>query len=152
MKIKRYLLQSVRDHLDSKEITVITGARQVGKTTLIQEIERKLHTRQKKTLYLNLDFEPDFRYFESQDLLIQKINLEFGKDYGYVFIDEIQRKNNAGLFLKGLYDRNLPVKFIVTGSGSMELKAKIHESLAGRKRIFELLPVTFDEFVQFKTN
>lgn len=152
MKIKRYLLQSVRDHLDSKEITVITGARQVGKTTLIQEIERELHARQKKTLYLNLDFEPDFRYFESQDLFIQKLNLEFGKDYGYLFIDEIQRKNNAGLFLKGLYDRNLPVKFIVTGSGSMELKAKIHESLAGRKRIFELLPVTFDEFVQFKTN
>lgn len=152
MKIKRYLLQSVRDHLDSKEITVITGARQVGKTTLIQEVEKELHARQKKTLYLNLDFEPDFRYFESHELFIQKLNLEFGKDYGYLFIDEIQRKKNAGLFLKGLYDRNLPVKFIVTGSGSMELKAKIHESLAGRKRIFELLPVTFDEFVQFKTN
>ena len=106
MKIKRYLLQSVRDHLDSKEITVITGARQVGKTTLIQEVERALNARQKNTLYLNLDFEPDFRYFESHDLFIQKLNLEFGKNYGYLFIDEIQRKKNAGLFLKGLYDKN----------------------------------------------
>ena len=152
MKIKRQLLQSILDHLDSKEITVLTGARQVGKTTLIKEVEKELHARREKTLYLNLDFEPDFKYVESHDLFIQKLNLEFGENWGYVFIDEIQRKTNAGLFLKGLYDKNIPVKFIVTGSGSMELKAKIHESLAGRKRIFELLPVTFDEFVQFKTN
>ena len=152
MEIKRYLLQPIRDHLGSKEITVLTGARQAGKTTLIKKVEKELYLRRQKTLYLNLDFEPDFKYVESHDLFIQKINLEFGKNFGYVFIDEIQRKNNAGLFLKGLYDKNVPVKFIVTGSGSMELKAKIHESLAGRKRIFELLTVTFDEFVNFKTN
>ena len=152
MEIKRYLLQPLRDHLGSKEITVITGARQAGKTTLIKKVEKELYLSRQKTLYLNLDFESDFKYVESHDLFIQKLNLEFGKNFGYVFIDEIQRKNNAGLFLKGLYDKNVPVKFIVTGSGSMELKAKIHESLAGRKRIFELLTVTFDEFVNFKTN
>lgn len=152
MEIKRYLLQPIRDHLGSKEITVLTGARQAGKTTLIKKVEKELYLRRQKTLYLNLDFEPDFKYVESHELFIQKLNLEFGKNFGYVFIDEIQRKNNAGLFLKGLYDKNVPVKFIVTGSGSMELKAKIHESLAGRKRIFELLTVTFDEFVNFKTN
>ena len=56
----------------------------------------------------------------------------------YVFIDEIQRREDAGLFLKGLYDLNLPYKFIVSGSGSIELKEKIHESLVGRKRVFEL--------------
>lgn len=152
MQIKRNLLQPIRDHLDSKEITVITGARQAGKTTLIKEIEKELLAHRQKTLYLNLDFEPDFKYLESHDIFIQKLKLEFGEKYGYVFIDEIQRKSNAGLFLKGLYDKNIPAKFIVTGSGSMELKAKIHESLAGRKRIFELLTVTFDEFVNFKTN
>jgi predicted AAA+ superfamily ATPase len=46
----------------------------------------------------------------------------------------------------------LPYKFIVSGSGSIELKEKIHESLVGRKRIFELNPVSFEEFVNFKTN
>jgi len=84
--------------------------------------------------------------------LINKIQLEIGKSKGYVFIDEIQRRDDAGLFLKGLYDLNLPYKFIVSGSGSIELKEKIHESLVGRKRIFELNTVSFTEFVNYKTD
>jgi len=48
--------------------------------------------------------------------------LELGKERSYVFIDEIQRKENVGLFLKGLFDLKLPYKFIVSGSGSLELK------------------------------
>lgn len=75
-----------------------------------------------------------------------------GKSDGFVFIDEIQRKEDAGLFLKGLYDMNLPYKFIVSGSGSLELREKIHESLAGRKRIFELTTLNFIEFINHKTN
>ena len=71
---------------------------------------------------------------------------------GVVFIDEMQRKENAGLFLKGLYDMQLPYKFIVSGSGSLELKEKVHESLAGRKRVFELPTISFKEFVDFKTD
>ncbi|MGC8555375.1 MAG: ATP-binding protein [Candidatus Acidulodesulfobacterium sp.] len=58
----------------------------------------------------------------------------------------------AGLFLKGIYDMHLPHKFVVSGSGSLELKEKIHESLAGRKQIFEVNPLSFKEFVNFKTN
>jgi predicted AAA+ superfamily ATPase len=76
--------------------------------------------------------------FHSQDNLIQRIRLEFGDEAGFVFIDEIQRKEDAGLFLKGIYDRGFPRKFILSGSGSIELKEKIAESLAGRKRIFEV--------------
>jgi predicted AAA+ superfamily ATPase len=81
---------------------------------------------------------------------LSKIKLEIGDD-GFVFIDEIQRKEDAGLFLKGIYDRNLKYKFIVSGSGSLELKEKINESLAGRKRLIEMHPVNFDEFVNYKT-
>lgn len=46
---------------------------------------------------------------------------------------------------------NLPYKFIVSGSGSLELKEKIHESLSGRKRMIELSTVGFEEFVNFRT-
>ncbi len=87
----------------------------------------------------------------SQGAPLQKIHLELGKDGGVIFIDEIQRKENAGLFLKGLYDQDLPWKFVVSGSGSIELKEKISESLAGRKRMFELSTVSFGEFLDFKT-
>jgi predicted AAA+ superfamily ATPase len=150
--IKRDLFEELKNHLSAKEISLIIGPRQIGKTTLMLLLKEYLEKQGKKTLFLNLDVEVDKQYFVSQEALIKKINLEFGEEKGYVFIDEIQRKENAGIFLKGIYDLNLPYKFIVSGSGSLELKEKIHDSLVGRKRIFELNPVSFKEFVNFKTN
>ena len=150
--IKRKLLQELKDNIESKEILIIAGPRQSGKTTLMKELLNWLEIRGEKTLFLNFDYETDKIYLQSQDALINRARLEFGEKRGYLFIDEIQRKENAGLFLKGIYDLNLPYKFIVSGSGSLELKEKIHESLAGRKTIFSLNPLDFFEFVDFKTD
>ena len=149
--IKRSLFSELNKHLEKKEISLIIGPRQAGKTTLMMLLRERLAKKGKKTVFLNFDIEKDREFLQTQDRLIRKIELEIGKGKGYVFLDEIQRKENAGLFLKGLYDMNLPHKFIVSGSGSVELKEKIHESLLGRKRIFELGTVTFPEFVNFKT-
>ena len=150
--IKRKLLGSIRKHLGKKEITVIIGPRQSGKTTLMRMLKNEVEAKGGKTVFLNLDLESDKVYFDSQQELINKLRLELGRSRGYVFIDEIQRKENAGLFLKGIYDLQLPYKFIVSGSGSLELKSNIKESLTGRKRLFELLPVTFEEFVNYRTD
>lgn len=106
----------------------------------------------KRTVVFNLVIEADHQFFDSQEGLLRKIRLELGTGEGYVFVDEVQRKANAGLFLKGLYDMNLPYKFIVSGSGSLELKEKIHESLAGRKRIFGLSTLDFIEFANHRTD
>lgn len=149
--IQRKLMTDLTGHLGNPEITMLVGPRQSGKTTILKKLEAELRAGGQKTLWLNLDFEDDFCHVSSQGSLLQKINLELGKNNGVVFIDEIQRKENAGLFLKGLYDQNLPWKFVVSGSGSIELKEKISESLAGRKRIFELSTVSFGEFVDFRT-
>ncbi len=148
--IKRRLLSELRNHLNSQEITMIVGPRQVGKTTLMKLLEEELKQRGEPTLFLNLDIEEDRRHLSSQSDLLAKIRLEVGSR-GYVFIDEIQRKEDAGLFLKGLYDMGLPYKFIVSGSGSVELKERIKESLVGRKKLFELDPVDFEEFVGYRT-
>jgi len=148
--IKRTLLINLIRHLKKKEITFIIGPRQAGKTTLLHELKKHVEQQGKRAVYFNLDIERDMRMCVSQDTLLNKVSLEIGKS-GYVFIDEIQRKGNAGLFLKGLYDMGLPYKFIVTGSGSVELKEKIHESLAGRKQMFELSTISFVEFVNLKT-
>jgi len=151
MFIKRYLLDEIIAHLPKREITLIVGPRQAGKTTLMMHLKDYLEKRREQTLFLSLDFEMDMPYFKSQAELLQRIRLEFGGKKGYVFIDEIQRKENAGLFLKGIYDMQTPYKFIVSGSGSLELKEKIQESLAGRKRLCELYTVSFKEFVNYKT-
>jgi len=149
--IKRTLYNDLISHLPQKEISLIVGPRQAGKTTLMYLLKEYLDKQGETTVFLNLDLESDQQFFSSQASLISKIRLEAGDNMAYVFVDEIQRKENAGLFLKGLYDANLPWKFIVSGSGSLELKEKIHESLVGRKRIFHLNTLSFEEFVNFRT-
>jgi predicted AAA+ superfamily ATPase len=150
--IKRNIFADLKSHLSKKEITFLIGPRQAGKTTLLLALKDYLEKKGEETVFFNLDIERDKQFVGSQAALIKKISLEIGKHKGFVFIDEIQRKENAGIFLKGIYDMNLPYKFILSGSGSVELKEKIHESLSGRKRVFALSTLTFEEFVNFKTN
>jgi len=146
------LFTELKNHLRRKEISFIVGPRQAGKTTLMLLLKEYLEAEGERTVLLNLDVESEKQFFTSQISLIEKIKLELGGKGGFVFIDEIQRKEDAGIFLKGIYDMGLPYKFVVSGSGSVELKEKIHESLAGRKRVFELNTLSFEEFANFKTN
>jgi predicted AAA+ superfamily ATPase len=118
----------------------------------MEMLKANLDNSNQRTLFLNLDIEWDRPHFENQAALLRKIELEMGRQRGYVFIDEIQRKADAGLFLKGLFDLKLPYKFIISGSGSLELKQKIDESLVGRKRLFELSTITFEEFLNHRTD
>lgn len=150
--IKRAVLPDLIRHLSEPEMTILIGARQVGKTYLMRLLQTHLHTKGEKTAYLNLDIHGERASFRTQRSLTEYLSLHLGQTKGYVFIDEIQRKEDAGLFLKGLYDMGLPYKFIVSGSGSLDLKAKIKESLAGRKRLFVISPVSFEEFVHYKTD
>jgi uncharacterized protein len=149
--IKRKIESIIWGHISKKEITLIVGPRQAGKTTLMQLIQKRLQQQNIPTLFLNLDIERHNEYFSSQDTFLQKLALELPSRDSVVVTDEIQRKENAGLFLKGLYDQDTGYKFIISGSGSLELKETIHESLAGRKRIFPLFPLSFEEIVQYKT-
>lgn len=152
MLIDRKIIPEIEKHLFRPEITLITGARQVGKTTIMRVLYDKLVKEGQNVLFFNLDFEGDYKYFSSQQTFLRKVNLEVGQNKVFVFVDEIQRKENAGLFLKGIYDQVKNIKLIVSGSGSLELKEKIHESLTGRKRVFEILPVSFVEYVNHQTS
>ena len=153
MLIRRDIYNQLISHLNKKEILIITGARQSGKTTLMKELQNGLAITGQKTVYLNLDIETDFKICASQQSLLDYITLEIGeKAKGYVFIDEIQIKSNAGSFLKGLYDMNLNLKFIVSGSGSVELKEKVSEGLAGRSKLFSISTLSFSEYLNFELN
>ena len=150
--IKRWCYEKVKKHaFEAKEVTMVIGPRQSGKTTLLRQLMDEMIRDGRKVMYLNLDYEADNQFFESQITLIAKIKNDIGSA-GTVFIDEVQRKENAGVFLKGIYDMDLGYKFVVTGSGSFELNEKIVESMAGRKRLFELNSLSFKEFVDYKTD
>ena len=149
--IPRKIVFEIKKHLKEKEISLLLGPRQAGKTTILNYLKTELDRNGEKTLYLSLDNFEDRRLFTTQNELLKKLELVFGEAFGYVFIDEIQRLENAGLFLKGLYDMNASYKFLVTGSGSLELKANVIENMTGRKKIFRVLPLSFSEFVSHRT-
>ncbi|MFW5703318.1 MAG: ATP-binding protein [Patescibacteria group bacterium] len=152
--IQRSILPALINHLEKPEITLITGPRQCGKTTLMHAMMQHLSGQgiDNRSVYLNLDIEHDFRRVQTQQQLLDYLRLQLGTSTkGYVFIDEIQRKEDGGVFLKGIYDSNLPYKFIVSGSGSVELKEKVSEGLAGRKQSFRVNTLSFAEFVNHRT-
>jgi len=148
--IPRQLYFPLKAHLDSPEISLVLGPRQSGKTTLIEKLQADLRAQNKPTVFLNLDIIEDRQWFASQHALLDLIEKRVGPGKAYVFIDEISRLENAGLFLKGLYDLKSGHKFVVTGSGSLELRSDIIEPLTGRKQLFYCFPLSFTEFAAYK--
>ncbi len=152
LEIKRTLIAELRDHLRKPEITLLIGPRQAGKTTLLKDLAADLRAEGNSTLFYNLDIVRDWEHFTGQEQFINQLQAKTGNQRHYVFIDEIQRLENAGHFLKGIFDRDLPHKLIVSGSGSLELKEKVTESLVGRKRNFYLYTVSPGEHAAYRTD
>lgn len=138
--VPRLIEKLVVNALKREKIILILGARQVGKTTLLNSIKDKIFFT-KKTLYFNCDFEEDRKTLNTTSFTELKRLIEGAE---IVFIDEAQRLDYPGLTLKIIYD-NLKVKLIATGSSSFELKNKLSDSLSGRYLDFILYPFSYEE-------
>jgi predicted AAA+ superfamily ATPase len=118
---------------------IVTGPRQVGKTTLIRHItEAGSH----RTRWFNGD-EPDTRELFSQ-ATSSRLKALIG-EASLVVIDEAQRIENIGLAVKLLVDTYPRLQVLVTGSSSLELTNTINEPLTGRKYEFHLFPLSYEE-------
>ncbi|PIP28505.1 MAG: ATPase [Candidatus Moranbacteria bacterium CG23_combo_of_CG06-09_8_20_14_all_35_22] len=137
--IKRKIQDSVGKALFKGKIVIIYGARQVGKTTLVKEIQKKYLA---ESIYLNCD-EPDIREAFS-DKTSTEIKAYLGKAK-IVILDEAQRIKNIGLTLKLMADNFPEIQIIATGSSSFDLSSKIAEPLTGRKNEFFLYPFSYSE-------
>ncbi len=147
----RKIYQGLKNHLAKKEITVLTGMRRTGKTTLIKRLLSEIESENK--IYFDLQILASQDVFAPRDFdaiigTLKRRGLDFSQRV-YVFLDEIQLVKEIPGVLKYLYD-NYDIKFVVTGSSSYYLKNLFSESLAGRKKIFELFPLDFGEFLNFK--
>lgn len=125
--------------LSLRKIIVILGARQVGKTTLLDSLSKKLETKNKSILYLNCDLEEERSSIDTTSLTTLK-KLMAGLDY--VFIDEAQRLKNPGLTLKIIHDNIPSIKIVATGSSSFNLKNKLSDALTGRYIDYTLYPLS----------
>lgn len=150
MNFKRKIFNSLEKHLFVKQVTVLTGMRRTGKTTLVKQLMEASDIEQK--LFFDLEKLEDRDLFDvrNYDLIIQRLS-EKGIDFSkkvMICIDEIQLLLNIPSVIKYLYD-HYNIKFIVTGSSSYYIKNKFQESMAGRKKIFEIYPLDFGEYLTF---
>ncbi|MDO9462276.1 MAG: ATP-binding protein [Deltaproteobacteria bacterium] len=147
----RDIYEKIRPYFDSPEAIIVTGMRRTGKTTLLHLVFDQIKSKNK--LFLDLENPLNRKYFEETNYDRIKVSLEFlGIDFTgrpFIFLDEIQMVKNLPSVLKYFID-HYHVKFFLTGSASFYLKNLFTESLAGRKYIFELFPLSFREFLLFK--
>ncbi|MFW5720628.1 MAG: ATP-binding protein, partial [Candidatus Dojkabacteria bacterium] len=149
-RIKRTIARNLFEHIMKRgEVTVLYGARQVGKSTLILSCLEEYCNQGGNIFYFNLDYDlQDFITDPTE--FIAYIESKKNTQNTMIFIDEAQRLENIGLFVKYIYDRKLQYKFILSGSASLDIQSKVKEPLTGRKKEFYLGSLTLSEILTFK--
>jgi uncharacterized protein len=146
----RLIFPALKDALADQRAIVITGMRRTGKTTSLRWLLEQVPG-QNKT-YLDLERLDQRAVFQESnyDLVLDYLrNRGLDSDHPMtVALDEIQYVPNLPSVVKYLHD-TYRIKFLLTGSSSFYLKNYFTESLAGRKVVFELFPLTFGEFLDF---
>lgn len=138
--IARILKDRIEEKFFKRKAIILTGPRQVGKTTLMQHL---LGSRLGVT-----------QIFDGDDGIIQDLlnrpNTQQLKQIiansKIIFIDEAQRIPEIGLTSKIIADQFPDVQLILSGSSSFELVNKTNEPLTGRKWTFNLWPITWEEW------
>ncbi len=149
--MQRRIWKKLQSEIKTDEVVVITGPRQVGKTTTLKWILEEIPSDNK--LYFDLENLLDRELFETKnyDSILQELQnrgISLNKKV-YIALDEIQLLDNLPSVVKYLYDHHR-IKFFLTGSSSYYIKNKFSESMAGRKVVYEIFPLSFQEFVDFK--
>jgi predicted AAA+ superfamily ATPase len=139
--INRLIEKAIIEKFDKRKIIILSGARQVGKTTIARKIADKSKL---KTLWLNGD-EPDVRKMLTDVTSVELIVLV--GNHKLLVIDEAQRITNIGITLKLMIDNLKDVQIFATGSSSFDLANLINEPLTGRKYDYFLFPLSFNELV-----
>ncbi len=138
--IERILQSKITSFLNKGKAIVIVGARQVGKSTLLNSLFEKTDN----VLWLTGDEVDVVNLFEN--ITSTRLKALIGKN-NIVIIDEAQLIPNIGRKLKLITDYIKNVQLVVTGSSAFELANKLNEPLTGRKCEFKMYPLTFMEMI-----
>ena len=150
--MKRFLYSDLIEHLPKKQVTLLVGARQVGKTTLLRQVQDHLKAERETAFFFSLEDRQTLQLLnESPKNLFQLIPAPVDGARTTILMDEIQYLDDPTNFLKFHYDTmGERLKFVVTGSSHFYIDKKFKDSMAGRKRIFELPTLGLDEVLHFR--
>lgn len=140
--IERELMAKISPFLFRKEAISIIGPRQAGKTTLVKCLADQFENQGQRVEFITFEKRSDLELFQNSIEDFKGIATQFN----CVVIDEFQYAKDGGQKLKYLFDTT-DVKFIVTGSSSLEIKSQTGKYMVGRIFDFELLPFSFREYL-----
>jgi len=149
----RKSFQSLLEQKKDRKVSLLIGARQVGKTTILKALYKELRAGS-NAIFFDLDIYSNYEKVNTFESFVNTLKLngydENHRDFFYVFLDEFQRYPGLTLIVKNIYDRFDNIKIYASGSSSIKIKDEIQESLAGRKRTNNIYPLSFEEFLWFK--
>jgi uncharacterized protein len=149
--VRRKKQKAIIKHLSKKEFTILVGQRQIGKSTLFKQLYEDLKIKGETCYFLNLDRKDILDDLNLNPENLFKICPLIDNKKIIVFIDEIQYLDDATSFLKLLFDEyNNRLKIIATGSSAFYIDKQFKDSLVGRKKIFQMGTLDFEEFLHFK--
>lgn len=149
---EKYLSKIRGFYHECEIIKVLTGVRRCGKSSIMNLIMRELLSQgvcEDNILYFNLDKKPYIGVTtpEQLDALIEKHNTAQGKKY--LFIDEVQNVKNFETILNAWREEG-DFSIFITGSNSYLLSGELVTKLTGRYIEFNVLPLSFDEYIKAK--
>ena len=140
MIVKRTILNKLLSQLNNHAVSVLVGARQVGKSTLLNEIRKHIN---KQCKYINLENPTHLKIFtDGYTSFINEIKEEV------ILIDEFHYYENITSVFKAVYDLNPEKKIYASGSSSLEIHKHLKESLAGRKIHNPIYSLSFSEWLR----
>jgi predicted AAA+ superfamily ATPase len=145
MDINRCIFNKLYDDHNNRFITILIGARQVGKTHLLRKLEHEFRKKGLSHSFFDLEQPSDLVKFKNNDSEVINLLTNSGD---VVFIDEFHYLKNISHILKAIYDGQKKVKIYASGSSSLEIHKHLKESLAGRKIIHRIFPCSLNEMSQ----
>jgi predicted AAA+ superfamily ATPase len=143
MYIQRLIEKDLTKQLDDNKIVILLGARQVGKTTLMEPF-----VRERAGIMLNCDIEVDKARLLAAHTLAPQEAMHYLGSPPLLVIDEAQNLPEIGRIVKAWYDAGVVTKIVLLGSSSLDLLDKTAEPLTGRNEKIHLTPLLFSEVMQ----
>lgn len=151
--LERQVFNEIWQNIETDKILLLNGARQTGKTTLLKMVQEKLikekNISPEQTHFFDLEKSGNLSIWSNQYSALETLPKN-GKEKHYLFIDEFQKSKTIGSTLKVIHDHYPHIKAIVTGSASWYLD--IDESMAGRKLVIDIWPLSFQEYMSWSAD